>query len=199
MNVNPFSQAGWASSSGGHGSAPPSIFGALPFASSPSASTIYKFRFTDLNPDILDCTVVGPSSVPYFRVTNNSPSPNFTLFQNREGKSIAVIEWRDSTGPVVEIRDIVRKQFVATWLQLSSDRQQRFMKARDRTFVWVPQGAQVGLYTYVSNTTPELYARISRTSEGEVVLEATSTAIQEGYLDCCVVAAVLLQSGRMLE
>ncbi|KAJ4467244.1 hypothetical protein J3R30DRAFT_3718147 [Lentinula aciculospora] len=197
MNItNPYAQAGWASSSGAGGPAP-SIFGALPFSSSPSSPSIHQFKFTAFNPDILDCTILGPQSSSYFRVLNNTPSPNFTLFQNREGKSIAVIEWRESSGPVVEVRDIIHKQFVSSWLQLSTDRKYRHMKARDRNFVWVPQDQYVGLYTY-GTTTPELYARLSRT-EGGVTLEITSTAIREGLLECCIVAVVLLQSGRTIE
>ncbi|KAJ3781170.1 hypothetical protein GGU10DRAFT_390819 [Lentinula aff. detonsa] len=197
MNItNPYAQAQWANSSSEHASAP-SLFGALPFPSSPLRPSIHLFHFTNLNPDILNCTVVGPKSIPYFRVSNNNPSPNFTLFQNREGRSIAIIEWIGSAGPVVEVRDIIHKQFVATWLQLTSDRKHRLMKARDRTFVWVPQDERVGLYTY-GTTTPELYARLSRT-EGGFTLEITSTAIQEGLIECCVVAAVLMQSGRLIE
>ncbi|KAJ3969579.1 hypothetical protein EV361DRAFT_998694 [Lentinula raphanica] len=186
FTTNPYAQAGWAS----QGSTP-SIF------SSPAVPSIHQFRFTNLNPNILDCTVVGPRSVPYFRVTNNSPTPNFTLFQNQEGKSIAVIEWRESTGPVVEVRDIIRKQFVATWLQLSSNRQYRFMQVHDRTFVWMPKGENVELYTYGTGS-PVFYAKLSRTRR-EVVLDMTSAAVQEGLLDCCVVAVVLLQSGRLIE
>ncbi|KAJ3932484.1 MAG: hypothetical protein NXY57DRAFT_1038382 [Lentinula lateritia] len=196
MNLNPYAQAGWGGSSGGSGPAP-SIFGALPFSSQATGPSIHEFRFTAFNPDILDCTVLGPSSNTYFRVLNNTPSQNFTLFQNREGKSIAVLEWRGSSGVVVEVRDVIRKQFVASWLQLSTDGKYRFMYAHDRTFVWVPQDGYVGLYTY-GTTTPELYARLSRT-DGGVTLEITSTAIRESLLECCVVATVLLQSGRSID
>ncbi|KAJ3880443.1 hypothetical protein F5051DRAFT_160205 [Lentinula edodes] len=196
MNLNPYAQAGWGGSSGGNGPAP-SIFGALPFSSQSTGPSTHKFQFTAFNPDILDCTVLGPSSNTYFRVLNNTPSQNFTLFQNREGKSIAVLEWRGSSGVVVEVRDIIRKQFVASWLQLSTDGKYRFMNAHDRTFVWVPQDEYVGLYTY-GTTTPELYARLSR-ADGGVTLEITSTAIRESLLECCVVATVLLQSGRSID
>ncbi|KAF9065047.1 hypothetical protein BDP27DRAFT_1405070 [Rhodocollybia butyracea] len=196
MNVtNPYAQAGWA---GSNGTTPlPSLFGALPFPSQPPESSIHRFKFTSFNPDILNCVLYGPQSHAYFRVLNNTPSQNFTMFQNREGKSIAVIEWRQSPGAVVEIRDIIRKQLVSSWLPLSSDRTYRFMKARDRTFVWVPQNQYVGLYTY-GTTNPELYAKLSRT-EGCVTLEISSVAIQIGLFECCVVAVVLLQSGRSID
>lgn len=120
-STNPYAQAGW--STGSSGSAPlPSIFGALPFSGQSSGPSIHQFEFANPDPDILNCTVIGPQSKTYFRILNNTPSRNFTLVQNRDGASIAVIEWRQSPGAVVEIRDIIRKQLVSTWLPLSEDR-----------------------------------------------------------------------------
>ncbi|KIK54834.1 hypothetical protein GYMLUDRAFT_176576 [Collybiopsis luxurians FD-317 M1] len=196
MNItNPYAQAGWA---GSNGSAPlPSIYGALPFSSPSSGPSIYQFQFVSFSPDILNCTVLGPQSKPYFRLVDNAPSHNFTLLQDRDGKSLAVVEWRQSPGAVVEIRDIIRKQLVSSWLPLSADRKYRYMNALNRTFVWVPQNGNVGLYTY-GTTTPELYARFVR-AEGGVTLEITSTAIQIGLLESCVMAVALLQSGRFID
>ncbi|KAF5340866.1 hypothetical protein D9757_015136 [Collybiopsis confluens] len=121
MNLtNPYSQAGWGSS---NGSSPvPSIFGALPFSSTASGPSLHQFQFTSLNPDVLNCTVIGPQSKTYFRILDNTPSQDFTLFQNRDGKSVAVVEWRRAPGTVVEVRDIIRKQLVSAWLPLSADR-----------------------------------------------------------------------------
>ncbi|KAE9394330.1 hypothetical protein BT96DRAFT_827877 [Gymnopus androsaceus JB14] len=198
MNItNPYAQAGWSSSGNSNGSAPPpSIFGALPWFSEDSdpSSSISLHLF---NPDILNSTLMGPQSRPYFRVINNAPSRDFTLIQNRDGGSVAIIEWRES-GAVVEVRDIIRKQLVSTWLPLSGDQKYRFMNARDRTMVWVPKNELVELYTY-GTTTPELYARIGSQREGKITLEISSTAMQIGLLECCVVAAILLRSGRIID
>jgi hypothetical protein len=123
--TNPYAQSGWVSSNiqGGSG-LQQSVYGALPFtpATEGGAPTIHRFQFTSFNPDICTCTVLGPNAKPYFQVMNNTPTTGFTLFQNRDGQSFGVVEWRRSPGSVVELRDIVKKQLVASWLALSQDK-----------------------------------------------------------------------------
>ena len=125
MNItNPYAQVGWAGTGNSNRSAPiPSIFGALPspFHSSPTPNSIHRFEFTGSNPDVQNCTVVGPQSKTYFQILNNTPSQNSTLIQNGDGASIALIQWAHSSGALVEVRDIIRRQLVAQWLPLSED------------------------------------------------------------------------------
>lgn len=122
MNItNPYAQ--WRSGSGYcNGSSPlPSLHGALPFTSEGSKPDIHHFHFTLFNPDILNSTVIGPRSRPYFRIIS-IPSQNSTLIQDCDAGSVAVIEWSESAGATVEIRDIVHKQLVSSWLPLSADK-----------------------------------------------------------------------------
>ncbi|THV03706.1 hypothetical protein K435DRAFT_715368 [Dendrothele bispora CBS 962.96] len=198
--TNPYAQSGWTNSSfpsSGSG-LQPSVYGALPFTSvGGSAPTIHRFRFTSFNPDICNCTVVGPNSKTYFQIMNNTPTTGFTLFQNRDGKSFGVIEWRQSPGTVVELRDVVKKQLVSSWLALSQDRSYRHMTVGNRGFVWVPRDDYIGLYSH-GTADPQLYAKVAR-GDGHVALDITSAAIQLGLLEPCVVAVVLLQSGRHID
>ncbi|KAL0565857.1 hypothetical protein V5O48_016159 [Marasmius crinis-equi] len=200
--MNPYGQAGWTSSGGSSSSYPslaPSVYGALPFSGSSSSSSndfLLTFHFA-FNPTITNCTVTGPNSRTYFRITDNAPSPGFTLFQNSEGKSVAIIEWRRSPGHVVEIRDIVQKQLVSTWLAISRDQTYRTMNARGLTLVWTARDNYVGLFT-TGTSSVQCYAKIIRGS-GSLTLQMTSQAVQLGLLEPCVVAAVLLQSGRQID
>jgi hypothetical protein len=45
--------------------------------------------------------------------------PGYTAVKNPDGKTIALIEWKDR--PLVEIRNVFSKQRVSEWLPLSPD------------------------------------------------------------------------------
>ena len=124
--MNPYGQAEWAStgSSSQYPTLSPSIYGALPGSGSGPSSPndfLLTFHFA-YNPTITNCTVTGPNNRTYFSIIDNNPATGFTLFQNGEGKSTAIIEWRRAPGTIVEIRNIVEKQPVSTWLALSADK-----------------------------------------------------------------------------
>lgn len=97
----------------------PSVHGALPFAASRAASNSITFHFTAFDPTILNCTVVGQNTYPYFKITTDAAMPGYTVVKNSDGKTIALIEWKDR--PLVEIRDVFSKQRVSDWLVLSPD------------------------------------------------------------------------------
>ncbi|KAF9258403.1 hypothetical protein L218DRAFT_877186 [Marasmius fiardii PR-910] len=196
--MNPFAQGGWTGSGSSSQYPEPSIYGALPFSAGSSSSpndSILTFTFTSFDPNITNCIVLGPNSRPFFRIIDNSPSTGFTLFQNNEGRSIAIIEWMRSA-TVVEIRDIVQKQLVSSWLAVSQDRSYRTMIARNRSFVWTTRENYVGLFT--PGPSSQCYAKVIR-GEESVVLQITAQAVQLGLLESCVVAVVLLQSGRQID
>jgi hypothetical protein len=113
---NPYSQNwhGQGSSSGG-----PSIYGALPFTSPDTLPTFFSFRFTSFNPTVLNCTVIGPKSRPYFRITTDTPMPGVSVFQNSNGQNIALVQWHRH--PEVELRNTVERQRVSEMLSLSPD------------------------------------------------------------------------------
>jgi len=58
-------------------------------------------------------------------------------------------------------------------------------------------GDDIQLYTH-GTANPELYAKVIR-GEGYVALDITTHAIQLGLLEPCVVAVVLMQSGRHID
>lgn len=125
---NPYAQGGWSYAGNGHsvnrpwgdGFAPaPSVFGALPYPTSPPPSDLVTFQFSSFNPTILNCTILGPHSRPSFRITTDSSMPGYTVVKNAEGKNIALIEWQ--ARPYVEVRGILPKQSIRHWLRLSPD------------------------------------------------------------------------------
>jgi hypothetical protein len=114
---NPFS--GWAESKKTNESTPPpSIFGALPYPSTPSNSL--KLSFASFNPSILNCSVVGTQGQVFYHVVTDPHNPGYSLLKNASGKNVALVEWQSQ--PFVEIRGALSKQHVADWLKLSQDR-----------------------------------------------------------------------------
>lgn len=85
----------WATPPAGVSSKPSS----LPKPSEPIPSSSV-FKFTEFDPNLLNCTVIGDASF----------------------RSVAVVEWKERPGAIVEIRDDVMRTTVAQWLQLAPDR-----------------------------------------------------------------------------
>ncbi|KAL0947851.1 hypothetical protein HGRIS_013913 [Hohenbuehelia grisea] len=193
---NPYGQAGWPNAANrGMGGPPPSIFGALPYYTPPTRANTLIFQFTSFNPDVMNCTVLGPKAQPYYRIVTDAPTPGFTVFQNGTGKNFAFIEWRSH--PQVEIRGAVHKQRAGDLLPLSASRSLRRMQIGERQYEWIPNEQYISLCTAGSGAR-EVLARISR-SQTCVNLEMTSQAISLGLLDIAVVVTVLLQSGRSID
>ncbi|KAJ6603581.1 hypothetical protein DFH09DRAFT_1019444 [Mycena vulgaris] len=174
----------------------PSVHGALPFAADPSASNLVTFYFTAFKPTILNCTVLGRNTYPYFKITTDPSLPGYSAIKNPDGKVISLIEWKDR--PLVEVRDVFSKQRVSEWLALSPDASHRVMKVNGQHYIWAPQKSTICLYP-AATPTPELLARICRGDDGTVSLELTSTAVAAGLLETCVVATVLLQCGHKID
>ncbi|KAJ7354112.1 hypothetical protein DFH08DRAFT_691395 [Mycena albidolilacea] len=198
---NPFAQGGWpnaanpnAGSSGSGSSPQPSIFGALPYPSRNPTPMFMTFRFTQFSPTIMDSTVIANSRT-YFRVKTDAPTVGYTVIYNSANQPTIVIEWLKH--PVIEIRDILSKRQTSQWLELSADKTYRTMTARGKTFLWVPDGSHISLYS-AGLGAPQIYARIAR-EEGAVALELTSEAIQIGLLEVAVAAALLFQCGRNID
>ncbi|TRM60324.1 hypothetical protein BD626DRAFT_571744 [Schizophyllum amplum] len=202
--MNPFAQGGWYNPGNPnsvnegrwspHSPAQPSMFGALPFAQAGSPQEFHSFTFS-LRPSILSSTVTGPRDKMYIAVVTDNPKPGFTLLHLAEGKAFGVIQWAQRT--IIEVRDIVRKQFASDFLKLSDDGTSRIMEARGKTYAWVPKSDFICLYTYGS-TTPELMARVSK-GQGIVTLEMSTRALQIGLLEVATMATVLMLSGRSLK
>ncbi|KAJ6511635.1 hypothetical protein DFH09DRAFT_941973 [Mycena vulgaris] len=191
---NPYSQ-GWQNTGGAASSnGRPSIFGALPFTSPDTLPTFFSFRFTSFNPTILNCTIIGPQSRPYFRIVTDAPIPGVSTFQNSNGQNVALVQWHRH--PEVEIRNIVSRQRTSEMLSLSPDQSSRTMTVNGSTFTLTPRDNFIWLYSTASQ--PEILGRISR-GQGTVTLELTGEAIHLGLLESAVVATFLLQCGRNID
>ncbi|KIK68639.1 hypothetical protein GYMLUDRAFT_153830 [Collybiopsis luxurians FD-317 M1] len=198
-SYNPFS--GWAEVGQGSSSAlwdnngfAPSTFGALPYAHPPPPPGLVTFYITSFNPDILNCTVIGPNQQRYLRIVTDPQNPAYTIFQNPQGRSIALVEWQSR--PLVEIRDVMSKSPVKNWLRLTSDRRARTMDQQGVQYTWAPQDKHITLYSAGSN--PVFLARISR-GYGTITLDLTNRAMQLDLLDACIIATVLMQCGRNID
>ncbi|KIK02655.1 hypothetical protein K443DRAFT_511697 [Laccaria amethystina LaAM-08-1] len=192
---NPYAQAGWYNPQNPHSingqpwnaNAPhPPTFGALP---SQNGSTPTKLTFEF--PDVLNCAVTGPGGKTYLSIVSNNAS---TLISKPNGEPVARVEWQAQ--PLVEIRNVVGRQLVSSWLPLSADHSYRTMTVGGRAYAWVPRSGSIVLCTAGPNP-PEEFARIARTSRN-IVMEITSEAVHAGLFEVGVVATVLLQSGRSL-
>ena len=130
---NPYAQAGWYNPQNPHSingqpwnaNAPhPPTFGALP---SQSGSTTTKLTFEF--PDVLNCSVTGPGGKTYLSIVSHNTS---TLISKPSGEPVARIEWQAQ--PWIEIRNVVERQLVSTWLPLSADL--RWVHCGDHLSVW---------------------------------------------------------------
>lgn len=132
MNFNPYTQGGWSNPDDQNSinnvpwspSSPPQpcIYGALPFASESSPETMHKFGF-EYETSIMNSTVFGPTNKrPFFRVANNLAKEGCTTLTNAEGTDFAVIDWGTEESQVlIEMKDVLDKQTVASWMLLSAD------------------------------------------------------------------------------
>jgi len=193
---NPFAQGGWKSPENrtlwDNSSTPPSIFGALPYPSAPPQSDFVIYHFTSFNPTLLNCTVIGPDYQPCYRIVSDSTMPGYTTCKTVAGRNLALIEW--TSHPLVEIRDVLIKQEVRSWLRLSSSSSYRVMEIRRIQYTWAPYDKFICLYS----SSAQLLARISK-SQGTITLELTTRAMQMGLLEATIVATVLLQCGRNID
>jgi hypothetical protein len=161
---NPYAQGWLYGGNGGGNSAqsPISIFGALP-APFPTTSSLVAFHFTSFNPTILNCTILGPNSRPYFHVTTDS-SFAYTVLKNNEGRTLAAISWQ--TQPIVEVPGTTPKQAARQFLRLSPDQRytipkhlidptestyhlsftrSRGMSVRGAWYTWTPNSESIGV------------------------------------------------------
>ena len=93
----------------------PSVFGALPYPADPSS--MHSFFFTSYNPNIFNCTIVGPKAQPAYQIVTDNSMPGYSVVKNVQGHNVSLVEWQ--AHPAVEIRGMVSKQHVKDWLRLS--------------------------------------------------------------------------------
>ncbi|KJA25442.1 hypothetical protein HYPSUDRAFT_134643 [Hypholoma sublateritium FD-334 SS-4] len=195
---------GWSEGGQGYSSAnspfssgpsQPSIYGALPYVSDPAYPNMVTFFFTELNPGILNCTVVNAQAKPVFQIVTDNQMQGYTMIKNAEGRNVSLIEWQ--AHPMIEIRGHVSKQYVKNWLGLTSDKSSRTMSVRGMSYIWAPRDKSINLYAG-GGRNPTLLARINR-ANGAITLDMTPDAMQLGLLDTAVSAVLLLQCGRNID
>jgi hypothetical protein len=135
----------WSQSNG----APASLFGALPAqfqlgAPPLGVADLISFHFTSFAPSILNCTVMGPRSIVYYKVVT-APGSSTTTLRDNQGSEAALLGW--SRQPYVQMGTSVPKQKVLEWLPLSSNKASRKMFVQNVQYRWVPIGNDI----YVSS------------------------------------------------
>ncbi|TFK28150.1 hypothetical protein FA15DRAFT_89278 [Coprinopsis marcescibilis] len=203
--TNPYAQAGWYNPQNPHtintqpwGSsaiAGPSIFGALPYPPSQSSlPTVLTFHYVCFNPDVLNCMITGPTSIPYLEVATGAQNGvPVTVFRKSDGRVLASVEWTRS--PTVEVSGRLAKQPVGQWLRLSADRGHRAMILNGREVMWVQRQTNICAF---SSGGKDALVNIHRGPQA-ITLELTTEAFHLGLLETSIIATVLLHSGRSLD
>ena len=73
----------------------------------------------------MNCTVVGPQAQQLYRVVTDKNMPGYTQIKKADGSNMSLIEWKSH--PLVEIRGLLAKQSVGTWLGLSADQRSEIL------------------------------------------------------------------------
>lgn len=130
-NNNPYAQGGWynpgnpLSINQTVSPSQPSIYGALPGLRN-CADSCLTFALCPNEPDILNCSVVGPRGSIHFMIRTDYSSAPVTYVRQPDGTLMGYIEWSSKT-PYVCIPDSVTKQPASQWLLLSADKKSDFI------------------------------------------------------------------------
>ncbi|PPQ74858.1 hypothetical protein CVT26_005187 [Gymnopilus dilepis] len=203
--MNPYAYAGWSNpqnphSINNHGpwrpnDPNPPTFGALPPPQAP-AESFQLFEFGQSQHGILNCDVTGPRDLKYFKIRTTGSS---TTISKSTG-TFAIINW--ASQPTVEfmVGGVPAKQRASSFIGLSPDTMYRVMQVDGRTFVWLKRNSgDYCMYAYDTNPLENL-ARICHSDGGDtIVLKLQSEAFRAGLIGHCVLAAVLLLSGRRID
>ncbi|KAI0760118.1 hypothetical protein C8Q74DRAFT_1220865 [Fomes fomentarius] len=192
--MNPYGQGQWQ-----QGGAAPSIFGALPSASTTTApnpiADSVTFTFTNFKTTVLNSTIVGPQGRTVYRVVTEATAPACTIFKDNESRNVAMVQWQPNAS--VEIRGVAAQQRIRDWLKLSSDQSRRIMEVRGVQYAWAPMQGFICMYK-VNTTAPRVLARIAR-MPNVVVLDMTQEAMQLSLLEPALVAAAMLSCGSNID
>lgn len=109
---------GWAEA--GQNQVAPSVLGALPYPSTPSPPTLITYHMTAFAPTVLNSKVADSQGRVHFIITTDDEMPGYTVIKNSQNNSVALVEWKSP--PFIEIRGLLSKQNVKSWLALSPDR-----------------------------------------------------------------------------
>ncbi|KAH8832811.1 hypothetical protein DL96DRAFT_681583 [Flagelloscypha sp. PMI_526] len=121
-----------------------------------------------LNPDPLNATVIVPNGQVYYQITTNQSLAGYTEVKDGQQNRIGLIEWA-SHPPHVQVRTVLSRRRVGSWLVLSRDGTARGMELAGQTFRWAPDHTHINLFTAGSGRT-RLLARVARV-QNTVTLE----------------------------
>ncbi|KAG6854509.1 hypothetical protein C0991_006111 [Blastosporella zonata] len=177
----------------------PSILGALPYPTVSHASSLVTYHISNFAPHVLNSKVVGPDGRMCFTISTDHDMPGYTTVKNAQGNAIALIEWKSS--PIIEIRGLLSKQPVRSWLRLSSDRRPSFSSARAMEihgvkYIWAPHNQSINLHA--GDFARTFLANVART-QNSIAIQITSDALQQKLLESIIIAAMLLQCGRNID
>ncbi|KNZ80110.1 hypothetical protein J132_07398 [Termitomyces sp. J132] len=120
--------------------------------------------------------------------------PGYTVVKDAQDNPIALVEWKSP--PVIEIRGLLPKQSISSWLRLSSDRSARAMEVRSVRYIWAPHNNSINLHVGDFNRT--FLANVSKI-QNSIAIQITSDAINQRLLESVIIAAMLLQCGRNID
>ncbi|KAH9177776.1 hypothetical protein EDB89DRAFT_1438872 [Lactarius sanguifluus] len=190
----------WGSSSG----EAPSIFGALPGASSsssrgqgniPPPPDATLFHITSFRPNILNATVVDTRGRSCYRIVTDPSQPHSTAYYDAHRRTVAVVDWSGAR-PSVEVPGLAPRQSICSWLRAMPDRASRLMEVRGVAYIWVPEGENISLYHAQSQS--HRLARVYVIGDG-VKVELSPHAMQAHLADVCILSASIFLSGRNID
>ncbi|KDQ31644.1 hypothetical protein PLEOSDRAFT_153867 [Pleurotus ostreatus PC15] len=168
-----------------------------PFARSDS-SQIISFAFSS---SILNSHLLGPDRQPYYRVfTDSFGDATHILSQGRE---IACIRWAAKSIKLSSMAGGADGTPISEWIAKSPNPGAtglRYMSFDGVKYACIRKDNRYSLYTSLKmGATPVWMARIINGEGGAVRVELFADSIWRGLLDPCVIAAVLLFSGRDID
>ncbi|KAF9491200.1 hypothetical protein BDN71DRAFT_1498151 [Pleurotus eryngii] len=170
-----------------------------PFAC-PDSSRIISFAFSS---SILNSHLMGPDLQPYYRVFTDSFGHATHIFS--QGHEIACIRWAAKRIKLSSITGGEDGTPISEWLSESPNievigRVLRYMDFSGAKYSWIRKDNRYSLYTSLKmGATPAWMARIIDEEGGVARVELFADSIWRGLLDPCVIAAVLLFSGRDID
>uniref|UniRef100_A0A8H7XQT3 Uncharacterized protein n=1 Tax=Psilocybe cubensis TaxID=181762 RepID=A0A8H7XQT3_PSICU len=204
---NPYAQAGWSNPQNPHSinerpslnailAACPPTYGALPpYQVDVKENINLTFQFLCAD-DALNCIIIGPNSKKLFEVRTTQ---NVTRVIDESNDVFGNIRW--SSHPTLEVRGILSERQTRDFLRLSSDKRFRTMIIQGKSYVWIPVKNGTILHREDLRS-PEPMARIAyhTTKQGQqIILELVTEAVQQGLLQPCIMATILLSTSRFLD
>ena len=136
-NFNPYVQGWRVSGNGPASNEQPSIFGALPGATTAARGgggggggsaaaavdpSAVVFHISDFRPNVLNASVVDARGRQCYRIVTDAPQqPQRTVYYDNHRRTVALIDWT-GVRPSVEMPGLLPRQALRSWLHTGPDR-----------------------------------------------------------------------------